>query len=266
MAFLGTQLHGTKFFVLFLVASILASGAFAQDEAPLITDRPGQSYSAVVIPKRAAQVETAVVFNTADLGDGLFTTDRTFGWVGAVRYGLANRLEVSGDFGIVQPELVNEQAVDFDPAVSSLRIGIRYALVEETDQLPAVAAALFYHPPVFDLDVEEALPQVLVTLSKSYGKWGINPSLLVFYQQRTRAPEVLATLNVSYSVSNDLGVFVGTAFRQLGIPDSRGNAFFECGGTYLLKPRLQLDFDIGTDRLNYSWDGLYSSLGCAFRF
>jgi len=250
--------------ILFTILSLFCVTIGLAQSDTIATDRPGQSYSTATIPKGKLQVEAGAFMNV--IGE-----DNEFDWgTGAIlRYGLLKRFETSLDYAFLADEADYEEIESLDdlvPNFSQLRIGVRYEILKETQFVPALAGGLFYHIPIQEIETQNSLPQILLTASKGFNNFGINPSFLIFYRDYQKAPELLTTLNISYSATSVLGVFVGTAIRQTGIEDSEANTFLEGGFTYLVKSNFQIDADFGTARLNFGLDSLYGSVGFGFLF
>lgn len=250
---------------------LFTSRLLGQEEPSLATDRPGLSYSATVVPSHYLQLETVV--STQIQGLNTRGSLQQFGHITNLRYGVLNRLEVSSDihYGfsrLVFPEMENK----LESQLYAWRVGARYQVLRENKLLPELAVGLFYHPPVGDdlKSLEGALPEALITASKAFfGKVSVNPSLLLFYREADRAPDLITTLNVGYSASDKWGVFVGTAYQKAGVirrsiaPE--GAIYLEAGSTYLIQSNMQIDIDFGSASVRDNWDSFYTNIGFSWR-
>lgn len=255
------------------IASLLSatvSIAWAQTEPALITDRPGLSYSATVVPTQYLQLETGLANVIAGLNrSGSF---QQHNHVIQMRYGLLKKVEVSSDvnygFSVVN---WRENTEEYKNSLNSFRVGARYQILTENNYLPELTTGLFYRIPVGEnaSDLKEALPDFLLTASKTVlDKLSINPSFVVFLPSTSAKPDVITTLNVALSATNSWGFFVGTAYQQLGENienNENGSVYLEAGATYLLRPNMQFDFDAGTDAVIDKWNSLYFNLGFSWR-
>ncbi len=244
--------------------------AWSQSEPALITDRPGLSYSARVVPTDYLQLETGVANAIAGLNNrGTF---QQHNHVAQLRYGLLKKVEVSSDvnygFSVVN---WRENSEEYQNSFNSLRVGTRYQILSETNTLPDLTAGLFYRIPVGETaeDLKDALPEFLLTANKTvYDKISINPSFVLFLPSASSKPDVITTLNVGYSATDSWGVFVGTAYQQFGKNienNEKGSVYLEAGTTYLLRPNMQFDLDFGTDAVNHNWNSLYFNVGFSWR-
>ncbi|MFN7390782.1 transporter [Brevundimonas sp.] len=130
-----------------LVASLVASGAWAQDgeRRPFCPDRPGKGDSTCVIDPGVVQVEVG-------LFDGFEQEDdatRIEGWsVGSVtvRYGIGPRTEVQAGVSIATREEATDRATgvtDKAEGISDLFLAMRHSLINPDGEPFGLALTLF---------------------------------------------------------------------------------------------------------------------------
>lgn len=215
----------------------------------LVTDRPDQTESSVVIPRGYVQIETGGTYTN----DGSAT--RTLEYPSTlIRVGLANRLELRlGTTGLVT-EFVGENTTGY----GDFELGLKIYFWSEEGWRPETALLIGTSIPSgnnnfstgrFDPAFRFAFSHTLsdrVSLGYNLGMaWESEP-------RSSTPPGGRVTLSqIQYTITSGIGITdkLGTYFEFFGdIPASahgQSAHSFSNGFTYLLRPNVQLDLSSG---------------------
>jgi hypothetical protein len=252
-----------------VVSPQTAPDATATAPEPIVTDRPTDSASPELVPKKTLQVELGYKATRLDTEPGRTDTHVLPDLL--ARYGIGETVE--GRL-VVAGWTIENTAAGIDYGFTDISVGAKIALAEERGKRPQMAllADVSFPAGAVGFTNDYVIPKVLLlvthTLSNSAGlTWNLGPSVV------TRAAgdggsETDVTLN--YAVA--LGRGVGDAFTLFGevygnfdfgqgFPDSHT---FQVGTTILLSPLFQVDVRGGIGMVDNVPDWL-AGAGLAFR-
>jgi len=233
--------------------------ASANDE--LVTDRPDQTESAVVVPRRSLQVETGITLERDDDVEILAVPGTL------VRYGLSHRFELRLAWpGWVQVEDGSEST----DGLADPEVGMKLALASR----PELALLAHVSLPVGDEEVGAPDPAPSMRLSAAHELterlgFGWNAGIETGSQQldegRTRLlARWVYTAAMGFDLSDTWGAFL-EVFGDLPASDPSPAAHSMDGGiTWLLSPRLQLDLAAGIG-LNADAADRFATAGLSIR-
>lgn len=237
---------------------ILCSFVQAQD---LVTDRPDQTESAVVVPKNSLQVETGIIYESDDFGGikssslGIATT--------LLRYGLTENFELRLGSGYTSQEIETPFATADNSGLGGLYVGAKiqfggFAFFDD--------AALLVHSelPVGDEAIvgDKAEPGFLFSVSNdlsdklSFG-WNLGANYV---------DDDFLQLVFSAALGIGLTEKVGAFLEIYGdkSKDVDTQFLFDAGFTYLIKSNVQLDASFGTALTEEAPD-YFLNAGLSFR-
>ncbi len=251
---------------LILIGLILAFQINAQEEPDLITDRPDQTESAVVIPAWRLQIETGFSREWVSNGSDSYDKNNRFGST-LLRYGLFDFMEfrLGSDMLNNQSKLPAGAPRD-DFGVSPIGIGFKFALVKESGWIPDIALLTSWQIPntgnkVYSSDKwqHSFVFSFAHTLSE---RWGLGYNLGYEFEGSFDVSAFKYSLVGGYSIAERWGAFIELYGSKLSSNpwDLRSDA----GITFLLLPNLQLDMSGGVGITDVSPIG-FISLGLSWR-
>lgn len=250
-----------------------------QDTPPeeLVTDRPDQTESAVVVAPGQVQLETGVLL-TRDDAEGA-SIEAVEGPGTLVRIGLGHRTELRlGWDGYIRQELDlpgprRETITEEGPGDAEL--GAKMRLRDETGHLPEAALLVGTSLPVGDetYTSDRLDPSILLSLahtltdSLSLGynagvEWSSEPTEAGVHETHSR---FLYTAALGIGLTDRAGAFL-ELFGAEPIDAPGGSELSLDGGlTYLLRPNLQLDLAAGAGLTDQAPDG-FVGVGVSIRW
>ena len=247
----------------------------AQEEPDLVTDRPDQTESAVVVPAGRVQIETGWL-ETESVADGLeITTTEAPGTL--VRIGLAKRWELrlgwSGrvDLDVEGLGLAGGRAID---AHGDASVGFKVRLRDQNVAIPEMAILVDASLPVGDDAVtsDRVDPSVLVSMANEF-----NDRLALGYNlgvARESGPGGSGGVETETVVRHSCALGIGLAprvgafvelFGTLAASSGATDTFSaDAGLTFLVRPNLQLDVAAGVG-LNSAADDRFVLAGLTWR-
>lgn len=234
-----------------VLLSFLSITAFSQQENPpaLVTDRPDQTESSVVVPEGYLQIETGFVFEkTSDMQDNI-TYHSTL-----LRYGLLDIMEL---------RIGNELTED---GMAPVNVGTKIFITHENGILPELAFMAGVTLPYFGSDLftpEHIAPSMRLaaahTLTDNFsfgwnfgGEWkGTDSETNGFY---SGVPGI--------GLREKLGAFI-ELYGYLP-EDHKADHRFDAGFTYLLKSNFQFDVSGGLGLNEVAPDGFVNA-GFSYR-
>jgi hypothetical protein len=259
-----------------LTAALLAgpATASAQDEeaaavpGPIVTDRPTDSASPELVPKRTLQFELGYKFTRLDTEGG--RTDAHTQPELLTRFGLSEKVEARLT---VTGWTIEQTATDTEYGFTDINLGAKFALAEERGRRPQMSLLADVNFPVgaVGFTSDYVIPKLLLlathTLSDTVGlTWNFGPSVVT----RSEDNGAEADLVLSYAVA--LGAAVGGIFTLFGeaygnfdvgenVPNSHS---LQVGTTVLLGRTWQVDVRGGIGFVDNVPDWLFGA-GMAFR-
>ncbi len=258
---------------LFMVLSPVTGLLGAAGAAELVTDRPDQTESSVVVPKGAWQYELGWTYSRDDEDGVRLETHEVPGTL--LRVGLSERVELRiGWAGQIESKVsAGDLSADFD-GLGDAELGAKIHLAEERGARPETAVLLSTSVPVgegafttdrWDPELRLAFAHTLsdsVDLGYNLGL-GFESSLGDDGDRDTLS-SAFYTLAVGFGLSDRLGAFV-ELFGDFpaSAPGDPAHSF-DGGFTYLLRPNLQLDLAGGVG-LSDAADDWFVGLGVSVR-
>jgi len=246
----------------------------AQDAPDLVTDRPDQTESAVVLPVGAFQAELGVAFSRqeqAGISAGEVELPGTL-----LRYGFSDRIELRIAWpGVVGQESSGPGGREGRGGVADPELGLKasFFAAERGDGLNL---ALLIHTtlPVGDETLGSPRADPSLRLLGAYELrdrvglgWNVGYEAGSFEDgggERHTLGRFVYTGTLGFALAPVWGAFV-ELFGDLPASDPEPAAHcFDAGVTFLLTPRLQLDFAAGVG-LNEAAQDWFASAGLSFR-
>lgn len=236
----------------------MAGSALAQDGLPITTDRPSFSDGTLIVPKGRWQIEAGYTFN--DVNGSRF---ETYGEL-LFRFHLSDRAE----FRLSNVSLGRSSDADgiLDPI-----LGVKLKLQNGvTGQSPDLVLILQSTAPAGDraFRVDRAQPTVkLAFFQQADATTGIGGNLIASdlgidsgqFTQYAVSVYLAKTLNAKTSAFLEV-------YRLMPLSDGGPDAnFADAGVAYLVNPRTQVDFRLGTG-FDQERGGWFFGLGVAYRF
>ncbi|MFO7620213.1 MAG: transporter, partial [Bacteroidales bacterium] len=228
----------------------------AQEKRPeLITDRPDQTESAVVVPLRSLQIETGFLMqkNETDLAvERLFAYTTTL-----LRYGLLERLELRIGLDLLSErlEIKHTDIKEHITGTGPLILQFKYRIAEERGWIPDIAfiggatlpcvAKEFFRTsgvaPAFRFAFSHTLSDRLALGSNLGAEW----------DGESRTPGFYYSFVLGITATEKLGLF--TEFYGLMREPGERMHLFDAGFTFLVLHNLQLDISggIGLNKLAF---------------
>lgn len=217
----------------------ISSIAVAQYSETISSGRPGQAIGSTSVGKNVFQIQAGVDFLEKS---NVFTPNSFF------RYGISEKVEINSG-------IAYSFADGFDE-LSGFTVGTRINLYDK-DDLPSMGLQLSFGLPVDNLEFGT---QVMFVLTDSFTdklSWTVNLGSNFDKDFNTNG---IYVLNLSYSISDKIGVFI----EPYGTIDSDFHLNFDAGISYLVNNDLQLDF-LGGYGVNTE-QGLLLGAGISWRF
>jgi hypothetical protein len=233
--------------------------------AELTTDRPDFTESTETVDRGWIQIETTIAQHSEDF-DGLDGSTTSWNYGGSLlRYGLLKDWELRlgwAGYSIIRTfSETAEVPINFVEGQGDLNVGFKNKFTEQDGFKPNTAIIYYTSIPTGDRDISSETVEPGIKLGWSYdiipnlaisGNFNfalLNPDVdtidsslgLPTTTSRNRHCQFQPTVSVSYSITEELGIFVeyftSHNFHK-SIPDEH---FFDTGVTLLLFNNLQLD-------------------------
>ncbi len=250
----------TRFALVALVSALLiAPTAVAQEEDPLVGDRPDFTESAITIAPGRVQIEAGVTFTDDDS-----TESYEIGEVLA-RIGLTERLELRvglNSYARVEPRRGRDQSGFVDSS-----LGIKLTLGEYAGWTTAVLASTSLPTGSSEFRESRLQPDAVLAAERDLTdnvSIGTNLGYAYASDGGRRFGEAFASVAVGIGITETTGAFFeiyGFARASAGGPETY---FFDTGVTHALGPNLQVDVRIGTG-LNSAAEDLFVGAGVIWR-
>jgi hypothetical protein len=232
-----------------------------QEQPPLVTDRPDQTESALVIPAWRLQIETGFSKEWVNSGSDSYDENTRYGST-LLRFGLFDFME----FRLGSDMLKNRQKLPAgvprdDLGISPIGLGFKFALAKENGLIPGIALITSWQIPntgnqayASDKWQHSFVFAFAHTLSE---RWGLGYNLGYEFEGSFDASAFKYTLVGGYSIADRWGAFIELYGSKVStIPwDLRSDA----GVTFLLFPSFQLDFSGGVGLTETSALGFISA-------
>lgn len=235
---------------------------------PIVTDRPTDSASPVLVPTKTLQVETGYTFNSLDTEPTKTETHQLPELL--ARFGISDRVEARL---FAAGWSLEESSVDSDSGFKDVTLGAKIALAEERGRRPQLSLLADVSLPLgaAGFTDDEVIPRVLLLATHSLTDrlaltYNIGPSLVTLETDGGTETDV----KLGYAVA--LGAAVGSSVTLFGelfgafvfAPDEVDSHTFQVGATVLLTRTLQVDVRGGWGAVGDAPDWLFGA-GLAFR-
>jgi hypothetical protein len=253
---------------LFVIAFFILNAAIAQNEepAPIVTDRPDQTESAVTVPKKSLQIESGFTFGW-DKNEGISSKDLGFNAT-LLRYGIHPRLELR--LGAAYAGLETENEITKEETSLSgfapLVLGLKWNFLYGDGPIPTMALLSSFDIPAIaseDFSDGNVLQKFIVAgswdLSQVFS-FGFNFGSIIDWKESDFTTLYTAALGIG--ITDWMGAFVELyGFLPAGeYSDHR----FDMGFTFPVRHNLQFDISGGLGISKNSPDG-FGSLGFSWR-
>ena len=271
----GAAGRGATVRVLALAWVLLASiPAIAEDAPELVTDRPDQTESSVVVPRGFYQLELGWTFTRDDDGGVRVEAHEVPGTL--LRVGLFEKVELRlGWAGFIGAEARFRGFEASEDGIGDAEVGAKIYLAEERGGRPEMALLASTSVPsgddAFTSDrFDPALRLALAHTLSERVSLGYNLGLAFASEvgedgERDTVSSAFYTVALGFSLSERWGAFV----ELYGdIPASAGGGpanAFDGGITYLVRENLQLDLAVGAG-LSDAADDFFIGLGLSVRW
>ncbi|MGV6862307.1 MAG: transporter [Putridiphycobacter sp.] len=225
----------------FLLTSV---NLFAQT---IVTDRPDQTESALVVPKQSLQIESGVLLNVTENQKQFLLPTNLF------RLGLTKKVELRL---VNQLEVVQDQTINY--GFSDLEIGTKIQILDNPDSKTKMAFLSHLIMPTGSkhFSSNEIGTTNKLCISHDMGKIGLGYNLGYNYFGHGKG-DFVYSISLAYQLNDKIGFYIEPYghFEQM----SQIISNFDGGFTFLARPNLQFDFSYGTglnNKFNYSSIGL----------
>jgi len=239
--------------ILFLVFTFLSIKSNAQQNESINTDRPDQSDGTYVLPKRAIQLESGLIF-----------TKEAWVHTSMFRYGLLKKLEcrLILEEGASRDYISGQNVFGFFP----LQLSGKYSIINEKGLIPAITAVGYLKLPkiaskVFQED-QHTIFLLLAFENNLSEKLSIGYNTGIKFNEEEIAKQYVFTTSLAYIISNKVGAFVEYfGSYHTGKPSNNVDA----GLLLLFKNNFQLDLAGGTSLSSFS-DRYFITVGISYLF
>ena len=200
----------------------------------IITDRPDQTESAVVVPLNYFQVESGTYIQVSENAHNWALINNLF------RYGVAKNLELRMISELSRVSFAN--STNHQMLVSDLKLGLKYGLINKEVQL-AFLGHVTLPSGTYNYSEEVSINALMCFSHGLTDRSSVAYNIGVNYTNADNY-ELLCTISTGFSLTNKLGFFAEIYANAPLFKDFFFN--YDSGFTYLLKPNLQLDFSFGT--------------------
>ncbi|CAL2089212.1 Transporter [Tenacibaculum sp. 190524A02b] len=223
----------------------------------IATDRPDQSESTSMLPKKFFQVETGGFYESVnDVNNYTYNTT-------LLRYGLLDNFELRVAFSNTESFYQNQT---LSKGFSPLTIGGKVNIAKENKSLPEITLVGHLNLPFLaskDYKTINSAINFRFAFSHTLNeKSSLSYNLGMAWNGNTPEPSYIYTLSYGHSISSKIGWFL-EVYGDLP-ESSMASHKWDTGFLYLFSDNLQFDISGGTGITNNTQD-LYLSAGLSFR-
>lgn len=253
----------------FLLIGIYFMNAQKQKEkntVAFVTDRPDQTESSVLVPKRFLQVETGVFYESLEVGN--FNNKTSTLNTTLLRYGLLENLEfrIGFSFTEINREINDIKLNNISSGFSPLTLGVKIGITKGKGLFPEIAFLSHINFPFLasnDFKTKSTSIDFRFAFAHTLNeKSSLSYNLGMAWDGDITTANYVYTTAYGYTISNKVGVFI-EIYGDLP-EDSHFNHFWDTGLTYLISDNIQLDVSGGTG-LSKNVQDLFLSAGISFR-
>ncbi len=265
---------GIRLSVLCAALILPLAPALAQEAAELVTDRPDQTESSVVVPRGSYQLELGWTFSRDEEAGVRADVHEVPGTL--LRVGLSEKVELRlGWAGLIDAEARFGNFEFAEDGTGDGELGAKIHLAEERGGRPEIALLLSTSVPIgddafttdrFDPAVRLALAHTLSDKASLGYNFGLAfESSLDDGGERDTLSYAFYTVALGLALNDRWGAFV-ELYGDVPASASGGPAnSFDGGFTYLLRDNVQLDLAAGAG-LSSAADDWFVGLGLSMRF
>lgn len=257
----------TMKYLLLIYVTAISLSAGAQDEVfELVTDRPDQTESSAVVPRKSLQLETGFI---RESDETTLYKQKSFAYnTTLLRYGFLENFELRMGIEYLgeESELISSDSSSSVSGLSPLYAGFKFKISEEEGWKPEIAfLGGMILPFTAGNDFKPQYPAANIRFAFSHT---ISERLSLGYNLGAEWDGESAIPGYFYSFALGLGVFdkLGMFLESYGLVREKGDAehMLDAGFTYLLLPNLQLDISGGIGINEYATDN-FISFGLSYR-
>jgi hypothetical protein len=233
---------------------------YAQEKSTIQTDRPDQTESPFITPKRQLQMEIGFVYEKESKSVTNYTHPNIL-----TKFGLSDRVELRlvTDYGSNQQSY--SDVVTTKSLFSPTLVGCKVNFFEEKGIVPQTSMILHVGIPFLaskTFQRDEVFTTFRFLMQHSLGdKTSLSYNLGAEWDGITTKPTVIYTLAAGYSISSRLGSYI----ELYGFAQGRQVTHqYDMGFTYLITPDLQLDASGGVG-INKNAPDYFVGIGISFR-
>ena len=233
--------------LILLTGLFILSNARAQEEPPLVTDRPDQTESSSVVPQWRLQIETGAMREWEETGSNEYENNTSYGST-LLRFGVLKFLELRlGTDMLNHRSKLPTGAPRDEFGMSPIGFGFKAALMYEDGLRPEMAFITGWQVPntgresfASDKWQHSYIIAISYTLSE---RWGFGYNLGYEFEGAFETNRFIYSLVLGYAFAEKWGLFMETYTNKTGKNpfDLRADA----GITWLLFPNFQLDLSGG---------------------
>jgi hypothetical protein len=248
--------------ILFTFFVTLAQMANAQDDIGLVTDRPDQTESPVLVPPKALQVETGFISEN----DRIPTYQRTNLFYNStlLRYGINSNLELRFVTEYLNRSIRTNGTVERHHGFGPIALGMKLKLADEKGFWPQ--AGLICHVQLKTGSAEWTPAYTAVDLRFAFAnnlnpKWSLSYNLGIQSDGNDRDMMCYYTFAIGYLIHKDLAAFIE---QYSFFPKGEGDHRWDGGFTFKVSRLVQLDLSVGVG-LNKNAPDYFVGTGVSFR-
>ncbi|MDH3711129.1 MAG: transporter [Cyclobacteriaceae bacterium] len=250
-------------FNVLLVLLLSSWGLYGQYGETIRSGRPGQAIGAFTVGKNVLQVQSGITFGWLEFEESGSEINSINPSV-VIRFGIAERIEISGVVGYSSLEEKFSSEVDKYGGISAAQIGVRFNLRDGQGSGPniGIQSRLRLNVLSDDFNQENLGNTTILSVTQGLGpKFGLATNLGVTWIGNGSNPLGTYVLNFGYDVSAKVSVFV----ENYGVMNNSDiNTRFDTGLGYLVNPNLKLDFSVGYGN-NQDLEDYFFDIGFSWR-
>ena len=252
-----------------VVLAVNSAPVWAQQRAPLITDRPDQTESSSVVPRGSVQAELGWTFSREE---ELAVTTTTLSLPEVlVRIGLNGEVEARLGFSGWQ-SVEPGGGLPSVSGIGDITVGLKYAIYSHAAGNVRASIIAFTSLPTGDSDFgsDRVDPEIRLTVDGEVSeRVSLGANLGVAVTTETVAGNSNSRADAIYTVVTGVSVSerVGAFFEFFGALAGEGGSdihSFDTGLTFALSPTMQLDLSVGFG-LNAAADDYFIGAGFSIR-
>ncbi|MBM4170777.1 MAG: transporter [Ignavibacteria bacterium] len=253
----------TIYFLIFYTTTVLGQ----IEHVPLVTDRPDQTESAVIVPYNTFQIETGFIYQIQKFSEDQieFENENLILASTLIRYGITNELEFRFGGEYFNGKSTSSGLSRLTNGLQGFFVGSKYHLRKNEKILSDVSVILHLMLPFGhqNLKPDRIEPVLKLALSQEISeKFSLGINLGLVNNSSINVTEYYYSMAFGTSLTSKIGFFVEMygSFHKTFLPVHN----FDAGITYLHLSNLQIDFSLGT-LLFKSEKDLFGGLGISFR-